>query len=530
MKPEELSDAIGGVDDSYIESADKLRRGEGAADSKPRERTTTFAGYILRRVAFAACVCLVVGLLTFAIGRGSNDPANITLGGSEMSSGSTTGSSSGGADSTDTQLSGGDYAIRLVSYPEVIPFPDESDYVVAGGDIDYETYFRRYEDWSDERGERLRLAQEYRGSLNGFYADTMSLMLTGEDDGNRVYSPVNVYLALCMLAETTDGESRQQILDLLGLDDIDQVRLVAKSLWNANYSDDGATTSILANSVWLDEDIGYNSAALDVLAEEYYASSFSGQMGSAEYTDRLHKWLNDETRGLLEDSVQSLEFDPATVFALASTVYYNARWSTAFQESKTTEGIFHTPKGDVAADFMHQTSHGSYYWGEGFSAACRYFDNSGGSMWFILPDEGVSVDELLTDGECMDFILSAGDWENSKYVTINMAVPRFDVASDTDLTGILRALGVTDVFDPVAADFSPIIPIDDGGFLSVARHAARVMIDEEGVEAAAYTVLMRDGGTAPPADEVDFVLDRPFIFVLRGIDGEILFVGVVNYP
>jgi len=34
----------------------------------------------------------------------------------------------------------------------------------------------------------------------------------------------------------------------------------------------------------------------------------------------------------------------------------------------------------------------------------------------------------------------------------------------------------------------------------------------------------------PPKDEVDFVLDRPFLFVLTGTDGMPLFVGVVNDP
>ena len=34
----------------------------------------------------------------------------------------------------------------------------------------------------------------------------------------------------------------------------------------------------------------------------------------------------------------------------------------------------------------------------------------------------------------------------------------------------------------------------------------------------------------PPEDEVDFVLDRPFLFVLTNEDGLPLFAGIVEQP
>ena len=34
----------------------------------------------------------------------------------------------------------------------------------------------------------------------------------------------------------------------------------------------------------------------------------------------------------------------------------------------------------------------------------------------------------------------------------------------------------------------------------------------------------------PTEDEIDFVLDRPFLFVITGAQGLPLFVGVVNQP
>ena len=55
-------------------------------------------------------------------------------------------------------------------------------------------------------------------------------------------------------------------------------------------------------------------------------------------------------------------------------------------------------------------------------------------------------------------------------------------------------------------------------------------IDEEGVQAAAYTVITGAGSAMPPDEEVDFVLDRPFAFVVTLSDKLPLFAGVVNNP
>ena len=56
-------------------------------------------------------------------------------------------------------------------------------------------------------------------------------------------------------------------------------------------------------------------------------------------------------------------------------------------------------------------------------------------------------------------------------------------------------------------------------------------VDEEGCEAAAYTVVMVEaGGAMPPDDEVDFTLDRPFLFAVTGDSDLPLFTGVVNQP
>ena len=119
-----------------------------------------------------------------------------------------------------------------------------------------------------------------------------------------MYSPVNTYMALAMLAEVTDGESRQQILDLLEAGDLKTLRAHGENIWRLCYSDDGAVTSIPANSLWLRDGMEYNQNTLDLLAQHYYASSYRGEMGSEEYDRALQTWLNEQTGGLLKEQAE----------------------------------------------------------------------------------------------------------------------------------------------------------------------------------------------------------------------------------
>lgn len=404
-------------------------------------------------------------------------------------------------------------------YPDRAPYPDVNPLTGAMDEDAYDAW------WEENRAlNQLPVDNE---SMTDYYAATMAQFLGDNGGANAVYSPLNLYLALAMLAECTDGDSRGQILALLGVDDLDALRTQAQNLWNANYRDDGHLTSLLANSVWLSENLSYNQDTLNTLADCYYASSYQGEMGSEELNRALQSWLNDNTGGLLEEYAGQIETEPDTLLALASAIYFKAAWSDEFNPGATAPRTFHGTAGDVTTDFMNQSEMGSYFWGEDFSAVSKPFQN-GGKMWLILPDEGTSPEELLAESQLIDF-LTAPEWENMKFLEVNLSLPKFDVAAQTDLIGGLQELGVTDVFDAGLADFTPMLGEGAGGVsVTQATHAARVKIDEEGCEGAAYTVLTVDEAAPLEQDEIDFVLDRPFLFAVTSQTGQLLFVGIVN--
>lgn len=363
----------------------------------------------------------------------------------------------------------------------------------------------------------------------GCFEALTAQFLSGAGEENAVLSPVNIYMALAMLAELTDGESRAQLLDLIGAQDIEAVREQAQAIWRACSMDVEEIQCVLASSIWLRDDLGFVQSTMDTLANTYYASSYRGEMGSGEINRAIQSWLNEQTRGLLEEQAATIETDPLTVLLLATTIYYSAQWTDEFNEELNYTDVFHAPSGDVDTEYMYTGRFMDYYSGEGWGAV-RLSLRGGNGMWFILPDEDVSVDALLEDDDVMR-LMSAGEADEGEYVRVYFSVPKFDIASQLDLTEGLMELGVTDVFDPDVSDFTPMttdtdVPI----YVSEATHAARVKIDEEGVEAAAFTVLDAPTSMAPSDEEIYFTLDRPFLFAISSQDGLPLFAGVVNRP
>lgn len=435
-------------------------------------------------------------------------------------------------------------ALSAAQYPEIHPYPRQDDYFDNYTSFSSVEYDRDLKAWRSDM-KALRTGMDYTGLMDEFLSRSTAQFLAGAGAENRVYSPLNVYMALSMLAETAGENSRAQILNLLQVDSIEALRERANALWRDNYRDDGTVTAILGNSLWLRDDFTYSQEVLGTLAKTYYASSFSGKMGTEEYNQALRDWLNEQTHGLLAEQAQGLEMPADTALALASTLYFKAAWGSEFNPENTETDTFHALSGDVDGSFMHKTIEmGTYYWGEHFAALELGFQE-GGSMWLILPDEGYALDKLLDSGEAMDFLLhdkhgrwdekaqeTVGAWPDQKTLKVNLSMPRFDVSSDLDLIEGLKALGVTDVFDWTVSNFDPLeASTDDPLYISKAQHAARVKVDEEGCEAAAYTVMIMECGAAmPPDEEVDFTLDRPFLFAITGDSGLPLFTGVVNQP
>ncbi len=413
-----------------------------------------------------------------------------------------------------------------VSMPQ---YPNEAKYTASNGNFDSEKYDEDWDAWWESYQEKTADMTD-PAALTHWFTTSIPALMQNAGKENRVCSPLNIYMAHSMLAAVTGGETRQQILDALGAESLDALQKQAAQLWAENSWDDGLVTSTLANSIWLRDGYNYNSETLQKLGEDFYASAFSGEMGSDAYNNILRDWINEHTGNLLTEQAGKLELNADTVLALVSTLYYSASWHDKFSSAATTQDVFHAPNGDVSTDFLHSSDSNTVYYGDGFSAIGLSLENSG-RMWLLKPDEGVDAAELLQNEDTLGFLLANGEWSQTQRAIVNLSLPKFDVSSDLDILDTLAQLGMTDVLDGIKSDFTPLTAANDSLALTQAKHAARVKIDEDGCEAAAYTILgVEATAMMGPEDEIDFTLDNPFVFAITGIDGLPLFVGLVNQP
>lgn len=417
------------------------------------------------------------------------------------------------------------YAGEPVRVPIGVALPAEE------GEMDPQAWLESEEHWNwwDDMREKIERSAAVQDGMPAYYTAVMEKLLASEDGENTVCSPLNIYLALAMLAEVSDGETRQQVLNVLQVEDTEALRERADALFTANHSDTPLLKSLPAASMWLRNDIGYDEETLGRLSDSYHAESFTGRPGSEEMNEQLRAWTDEKTGGLLSEYTKDLKLERETVLALLTTMYYKAAWVEKFRPEATDRGVFHGMLKDTETDMMHRSFATTLYRADGFSAVGLPLNDSG-TMYFILPEEGADPDTVLSSPALCGLISVPAEEAGleSVYALVEMTVPKFSVHARTDLTGTLKELGITDAFDPLAADFSPLTDEADSIYVSKAEHAAVVEIDEEGVTGAAYTELAMAAGAAMMPETVEFILDRPFCFMVTARDGSVLFAGCVR--
>ena len=413
------------------------------------------------------------------------------------------------------------YAAREAAYPAYPHEPRYEDYFDENGEGDWDAYMAADDEYmaAMQKLGKGRLDQESAAPVLAFADRTAGAIFA--DSENRVYSPISLYAALAMLTEVTDGSTKQQVMDLLAADDAETLRQQIKDLWIGVYTDDDQSVCRLANGAFLRENAEVKQETVDTLADWHFASTYRVPMGTEEADKAIAGWLNQNTGGLLSEETGNIRTDGNDLLRLYNTIYYKSGWQDAFKSSQTKQDTFTAADGAAQrVDFMHRTESGGYRKGEGYTAASRSLNY--GRMVFVLPDEGVTPESLL---QRQGFLAElAGDYNAAELV---WSVPKFDVKSSTGLNEALRSLGVTDAFDGTKADFTPLT--DNGVVVDSVMQAARVKIDEDGVEAAAYTeIVANDSAMMETPPTVEMELDRPFLFVIFDYNNVPLFVGTVN--
>lgn len=367
------------------------------------------------------------------------------------------------------------------------------------------------------------IEEDFQNAVQDFVCRSASQILKNRTK-NTNYSPISLYMALSLAGIGANGDTEQELMSLLGIADKDNEYLSTQmsNMFRVMYTDNEIGKLRIANSLWLNEGTSFKKDYTKKAAEQFYASLFYADLDNPQTAKDMGKWITENTGGVLSPDVK---LDNQTILTILNTIYFKDEWIDRFNKDNTKEDTFHvTSDEQVQCDFMNMTYEmRSFVKGDGFTKSALQL-KSAGSMTFILPDDGVSVQELLSSPEKVAALFTD---DESKYGKVIFQIPRFSFGSQLQLEESLQALGMTKAFEE-NADFTGIT--DDMAFISSVKQDSHIAIDERGVEAAAFTQIDYAGAMPPNDDIAEMILNRPFIYYITARDGTVLFIGVCSDP
>jgi serpin B len=283
----------------------------------------------------------------------------------------------------------------------------------------------------------------------------------------------------------------------------------------------------IANSLWGQTGLGFETEFLDVLATEYGAGLQLVDYKSDPETARalINAWVDDITKRRIPELIPQGQITSDSRLTLVNAIYMKAPWLNTFTKDATAPAPFITIAGaTVNAPFMHMRHDLKYAMEPGWQAVELPYMGDELSMIIVLPDAeaGASL------GEAVAAVSSVSGLAVTREVTLSL--PKFDIETAVGLADVLTAMGMATAFSD-AADFTGMTT-EEKLAIGAVIHQANITVDEEGTEAAAATAVVMMATSAPePQVPVVLVVDRPFVFAVRdNPTGAVLFVGHIGDP
>lgn len=327
-------------------------------------------------------------------------------------------------------------------------------------------------------------------------------LLKSEPEKNLVLSSVNVEHAFAILATAAANKTRDDILKMTSQADI-------------------ATTAGRVRSLEALSSVQLDSKMFTCFQpkSEFWKTHFTtASHGLVDFTDpktadEINSWIEKSTKNMISKLVDASDLDALTRMILVSAIFFKGSWETPFR--RTFEGAFDGGKHQVQY-MQHNFKNISYNESADFQAISLPYCKDGLKMTVLLPKADlVSFEASLTALKLKQIF---ADMRNTREVKFQM--PKFTIESELDLKEVFEKLGFGHVFTAASDDYSNLT--NESVFLSMARHKAKIEVNEEGTVAAAATVakIMLKMCVIP----IEFVCDRPFLYFIRKED-EVLFAG-----
>ena len=358
-----------------------------------------------------------------------------------------------------------------------------------------------------------------------------------ERSGNEFISPYSISAALLLLSLGTGGTTKKQILSSMfttGM--VNDVHMGYKTLNTKieSRANTGVTLSV-ANRLFASDRFTilqkYVTDSLTYYGSEVQRLDFTTQAEQSRVL--INNWISTQTHDKIRDMMPKGKINRNTIMVLTNAIYFKGMWKRKFDASRTIKKNFMVgPYNKMQVDMMHDQFKAMS--GEHTALNCKVlqlpYSGDQVSMVLILPNDKNGLTQLesrLTFAKFQELLSGL-----RKQDTV-IRIPKFKVEESYDLKSILRHLGISEIFDRTAANFTKMVSPElnsHGVYVSDARHKTYIEVNEESSEAAAATTIemIFTSAMTPP---FEFIADHPFMFVI--LDNETkttLFMGRYAEP
>jgi serpin B len=344
---------------------------------------------------------------------------------------------------------------------------------------------------------------------------------------NCFYSPFSIFGALSMTYAGAKENTKNEMEKVLELTDNEKIHQDYKKLSDA-ASLERELTILSSNSLWIQKSLKPEKKYLE-LTQQYNAKiervSFSDENDREKARKQMNEWVEKQTKGNILNFIPKGILDESTILLIINAIYFNASWNNEFPVDGTMSEIFlSSAKDSVQCKMMNTFIESNYYEDEMMQVVEILYQNNKASMIVFLPKKEITINNENFNYSYFKKVL--GKLENRN---INLALPKFKIESNYELSESLQKMGMKSAFSP-GADFSGISGSKN---LKIDKILHRSIIDvsEKGTEAASSTAVISTRSTKIAKEPVEFKANRPFYFIIKQNPGNlILFMGHLVKP
>lgn len=373
-------------------------------------------------------------------------------------------------------------------------------------------------------GENLEIPTEFSDKTTAFAFDFWKELNTKEDKAKSYFvSPLSLHIALGMLLNGADGQTKKEIQNVLKTNNLtdEELNTIYSELINGLPKADPKVTNTIANSIWQRNGFPVEEAFIKTLKQSFNAQHYTKDFGQPATLNEINKWASDNTNGKINKILDQIS--PDQVMFLINALYFKGDWKHQFDKKNTYKTTFSGISSTKEIDMMQMTKALKYATTDSYQAVELPYGDDKYVMTVILPNNK-STDNVINSFSSENWKELSGKFTEQKII---IGLPKFTMEYSKKLNDELISMGMPSAFSG-SADLSKISPPAGRLKVGFVKQDTFIAVDEVGTEAAAVTTIGIEVTSVPNYPTI--ICDRPFLFTIsERTSNTIMFVGkIVN--